>query len=310
MVQNLSNEMDVALAQTTTFLCRVWELTLANGEVYRFTDLTRDVVYDGQTWKYDPGIRVSSIVISSGGQPDNAQIEVTTAAQFLSQNRIRQGSLKSATFNMWAIDWRDPDLYGPIPLFSGGTGTTKFNNKGKVDIGLNSDVSGGASKIGELYSRQCRAQLGDARCKVNIEALKIGFTIDTITDNGYGFTATEMFATSLDHFKFGKVVWTAGLNDTLQDEIKANVPGEGRVVLSLYPRNPLVVGDTGFAYPGCDFQVQTCGNRFANLANYRGEPYVPPPNITIFSGLALVQVRAGDLNYMQYAPTGVSAGNA
>jgi len=284
-MQNLNNNMDVALLQGTTYLCRIWKLVLTNGQEFRFTDLDTDVVYDNELYSYDPGVLVSSIVMSSGGQSDNAQIEVTTAAAFLSQNRIRQGALKNATFDMWAVDHRDPDFYGLIPLFSGGTATTKFNNKGRVDIGLNSDIGGGSSsRIGELYQRQCRAQLGDARCKIDLEAIKVAFTIDTITDNGYGFTASELVGTADGRLKFGKVIWTGGLNDTMQDEIKANTSATGKAVLSLYPRNPLVIGDTGFAYPGCDFQVTTCGDKFGNLANFRGEPYVPPPTITVFSG--------------------------
>jgi len=288
MVQNLDNDMDVALAQSTTFLCRIWELTCDNGEVFRFTDLTRDIVYGGDTYLYDPGIRVSSIVISSGGQPDNAQVEVVAAANFLPMARIRQGGLANATFNIWAVDWRNPDFYGLIELFGGTVSTIKFNNKNKVAIGVNSDNGGTNQLIGERYSRQCRAQLGDARCGVNLAALGVSFTIDSIADGGYSFLASELTALASDYLKFGKVVWDGGNNDTLTDEIKANVTGTGSVRLSLYPRNPLVIGDTGIVYPGCDFQVSTCGDKFANLFNFRGEPYVPPPNIMVFSGLSAV----------------------
>lgn len=287
MVQNLSNEMDAALAETTTYLCRIWELTTDNGKVHRFTDSVRDVVFGGNTYKYDPGIRVSSIVISSGGQPDNAQVEVVASENFLPMARIRQGGLANAVFNIWAVDWRDPDFYGPIKLFGGTTSTIKFNNKNRVSIGVNSDNGGTNQTIGERYSRQCRAQLGDDRCKVDLEAIKVSFEIDTITDQGYGFTASELVGIADGRFKFGRILWTSGLNDTLQDEVKESYT-TGRAVLSLYPRNPLVLGDTGFLYPGCDFQVTTCGNKFANLVNFRGEPYVPPPNIVVFSGLSAV----------------------
>lgn len=287
MVQNISNDLELALAQTTTYLCRIWELTCDNGEVFRFTDLTEDIVYDGETYKYDPGIRVSSIVITSGGQPDNAQIEVVASENFLPMARIRNGGLSKATFKLWVIDWRDPDFYGALELFGGMTSTIKFNNKNRVSLSVNSDNGEDAQSIGERYSRQCRAQLGDERCKVNLEALKIAFTVDTITDNGYGFTAPELVGVTDARFKFGRILWTSGFNDTLQDEVKESF-ATGRAVMSLYPRNPVVPGDTGFIYPGCDFQVSTCGDKFGNLVNFRGEPYVPPPNIIVFSGLSAV----------------------
>ena len=281
--------MDAVHAESTTYLCRIWQLKLANGQVFYFTDQNNDVTFGGNVYSFDPGITVSAVVKSSGGQPDNAQVEVTTSAQFMSTNRLRQGALKNASFDIWIVDWRDPDHYGPINLFSGGVGELKFDNKGMIDLGLNGNIGGGAqSKIGELYSQQCRARLGDARCKFDLEAAKVAVTVDTILDNGYSFTSASMAGQADDYFKFGKVVWATGLNAGLSDEIKANVNASGKVTMTLYPRNPMVVGDTGDAYPGCDFLVSTCGAKFNNLNNFRGEPYVPPSSVYIFSGLSPV----------------------
>lgn len=288
-MQVLSNEMDAALAQSTTYLCRIWKLTLANGQEFFFTDQNNDVVYDGNTYSFDPGITVSAVVKSAGGQPDNAQVEVTTSAQFMTTNRLRQGSLKNASFDIWVVDWRDPDHYGPIALFSGGVGELKFDNKGMIDLGLNGSIGGGVqSNIGELYAQQCRARLGDARCKFDLEAVKVAVEIDTIEDSGYSFTAADMIGKTTDYYKFGNVLWATGLNAGLTDEIKANVNASGKVTLILYPRNPMVVGDTGHVYPGCDYLVSTCKTKFDNLNNFRGEPYVPPSTVYIFSGLSPV----------------------
>lgn len=284
-MQNLSSAMDAALLQDTTFLCRIWKLTLLNGSVFRFTDLTRDLTVGGELYKFDPGVKVSAVVKSSGGQPDNAQVEITTSAEFLSLNRLRQGAIKNAAFDMWIVDWRDPDTYGLISLFSGGTGTIKFNDKGSIDVGLNGDIgSGTQSVIGELYSRQCRARLGDTRCKFDLDAAGVAFTVASILDGGYSITATELAGQATDYFKFGKIVWATGLNANLSDEIKSNTTGTGKATLLIYPRNPIIIGDTGTIFPGCDFQVETCGNKFNNLNNFRGEPYVPPPTTYVFSG--------------------------
>jgi len=303
-MQNLTNQMDTALAASTTYLCRIWKLTLANGQEFFFTDLTRDITVGGQVYKYDPGISVSAVVKSSGGQPDNAQISLTTSAEFMTTNRLRQGSIKNATFDMWIVDWRDPDFYGLIDLFGGGVAEQKYNNKGQIDLGLNSNIGGGTqSLIGEVYSKQCRALLGDSRCKFDLEGAKVAIEVESIADNGYSFVSSNLIGTEDDYFKFGKVLWDTGLNSGLNDEVKANVNASGKVTLVLYPRNPLVIGDTGFIYPGCDYQVSTCGAKFNNLLNFRGEPYVPPPNVFIFSGLSPTAGSATG-NYMNYAPAG------
>lgn len=296
-MQTLTNEMDAALAETLTYLCRIWKLVLANGEEFFFTDLTTDIIVGGQLYQYDPGVKVSAVVRSAGGQPDNTQVEVTTSANFMKQNRLRQGALKRASFEMWIVDHRDPDHYGLISLFSGGTGEMKYDDKGRVSLGLNGNIGGGSSNIGELYSQQCRAQLGDARCKFDLEAAKIAVEVTGLADGGYSFIADELIGAADDYYKFGKVVWETGFNAGLSDELKANVGSTGKATLTLYPRNPVALGDTGFVYPGCDFLVQTCGDKFNNIFNFRGEPYVPPSTITVFSGLSPV---AGQSSYAPY----------
>ena len=311
-MQILPGQIAATLQGSTTYLCRLWTLTLQNGDIYRFTDLTRDVVFGGETYVYDPGIRVSSVVISSGGQPDNAQIEVTTADSFLPLVRIRQGALKNSTFELWAVDWRDPDFYGKIELFSGSTSEVKYNNKGRVDVGVNSDNGAGPSLIGERYSRQCRAKFGDARCKFPIEDHTLAFTVSAVYGDGYKFAATEFIGpggmSEDDIYQFGAIVWTTGLNATLRDEVKNSriLVDSGEITLSLYPRNPVGLGDTGVAYFGCDFNVFTCQHRYHNAVNYRGEPYVPPPQVTVYAGKPIQSERVFESNIkvLTYADAG------
>ena len=38
-------------------------------------------------------------------------------------------------------------------------------------------------------------------------------------------------------------------------------------------------GDAFTVYAGCDHTQGTCQGRFNNLANFRGFPYVPPPEL-------------------------------
>lgn len=283
-MQPISSQLSTALAQELTFLCRIWKLELANGTVFRFTDLDRDLVHNGDVYKCDPGIRVSSVV-SSREQSDNAEITVVASADFLSKNRLRQGTLDGAAFTLWVTDWRAPNTYGLLELFAGETSEVSFHDKGKARIGLISDNSSGATNIGETYSRFCRAKLGDARCKVNLAALGVDFTVLTITDDGYGFTATALGGVIDNYLKFGHVDWLTGNNSTLKDELTSNTQSLNKAVLASTPRNPITIGDTGKVFPGCDKTVEMCGPRFGNLVNFRGEPYVPSPGVIVFVGL-------------------------
>lgn len=282
-MQNIGANLANAVAQELTYLCRIWKLELANGTVFRFTDLDRDLIYDGEVYECDPGVRVSSVVVSRE-QSDNAEVSVAASANFLSKTRLHQGALDGASFTLWVTDWRNPDFYGLIELFAGQTGELKFHDKGKANIGLTSDLGGGIKNIGEAYSRFCRAQLGDARCKVNLPALGVSITVLTVTDNGYGFTASALSGLTDNYLKFGRVNWLTGNNANLGDELASNVQSTSKAVIATTPRNPIAVGDTGTVFPGCDKTVEMCGPRFNNLLNFRGEPYAPASGQAIFVG--------------------------
>jgi uncharacterized phage protein (TIGR02218 family) len=276
-MRNVPANLAGAINQPLTFLTRIWELTLTNGTTYYFTDLNRDLIFDGETYLFDPGIRCSAVSMSSIGNQSNATIEARTDGNFLSMARVRQGALDGASFNLRVVDWRDPDYYGSLALFSGSVTDVKFHNKGKIKIELDGSIAGGTVTIGELYSRTCRAKLGDVRCKVDLDALAVAFTVATVLDNGYSFTATALVGLGDDRFKFGRIQWTVGNNTDFSDEVKSNVSSSGKASLALTARNPILPADEGLIYPGCDFQVSTCFNKFNNLANFRGEPYVPSP---------------------------------
>jgi uncharacterized phage protein (TIGR02218 family) len=52
-----------------------------------------------------------------------------------------------------------------------------------------------------------------------------------------------------------------------------------RLVLPLaFPYTPQV-GDTFTLTAGCDHRKDTCKNKFNNLVNFRGEPFVPGQDI-------------------------------
>jgi len=288
MSQTFSGAMTTALAQELTFLCRIWELVLTSGETFYFTDNNENVTYNGQLYKFDPGIQVSAIAAAAGAVDNNCTVTVSTSANFLTMARIRQGALDSAQFDLYVIDWRAPDTYGRIERFSGYVSDVSFHDKGAVVLELTGDIrAGGKTTIGELYSRTCRALLGDNRCKVDLEPLATDVTITNVSVDGYTITATELVGMTSSFLKFGKIKWATGLNIGLEDELKDN-SDIGTAELMYTPRNPVAIGDTGRVYPGCDKQVETCGVKFANLLNFRGEPYaqdqviisvgVPAPN--------------------------------
>jgi hypothetical protein len=70
------------------------------------------------------------------------------------------------------------------------------------------------------------------------------------------------------------------------DELRMITAHSGNVVTLVDSVADLVVGATVTLWPGCSRTVNHCQNKFSNLANYGGLPYLPAKNP--FSGDALV----------------------
>jgi uncharacterized phage protein (TIGR02218 family) len=276
-MKTLPGALTTEITDETTHLCRIWDLRLSSGTFLRFTDLTQDIVVGGNTYIADPGISISALAATSqGGQ--NAQIDVVLGVSAITEGMIRRGQLDNATFTLRAVHWPNPSL-GTISLFVGSLADIEWHDRDKATITVRSGLAAkSGSTAGEVYSRTCRANLGDSRCKVNLPALSTSGSVTVVSASGLILTVPALAAIATNYFALGVVEWTAGDNLGLIDEISASVTGTGVVTLALPPRFPVVVGNVGTFRPGCNKEAVICNSKFGNLLNFRGEPYAPPPN--------------------------------
>ncbi len=76
-------------------------------------------------------------------------------------------------------------------------------------------------------------------------------------------------------FAGGVLTWESGANAGRSIEVKAWTQTAGQIELFLPMGYAIGVGDLFRIHPGCDKRLDTCIARFANVLNFRGEPYVP-----------------------------------
>jgi hypothetical protein len=74
-------------------------------------------------------------------------------------------------------------------------------------------------------------------------------------------------------FDLGTVTFTSGANTGVSRTVKTYQPGS--LAFSLPWPNTPAPGDTFTAYAGCDKQQSTCNSKFANVAHFSAEPFVP-----------------------------------
>jgi hypothetical protein len=90
---------------------------------------------------------------------------------------------------------------------------------------------------------------------------------------GYGSPIVTPLGGTSGYFDYGVLTFTTGLNTGLSMEVKSYTVGQ--IVLQLPFPYAVAAGDTYSLTAGCDRSFATCKDRFNNVLNFRGEPYVP-----------------------------------
>ena len=76
-------------------------------------------------------------------------------------------------------------------------------------------------------------------------------------------------------FAGGVLAWESGANAGRAMEVIDWVQASATITLFLPMGFAIATGDRFSLHPGCDKRLDTCIGRFANVLNFRGEPYLP-----------------------------------
>lgn len=100
-------------------------------------------------------------------------------------------------------------------------------------------------------------------------------TVATVTDDRvFAIAVTEPRAVD-GWFTYGAVTFESGNNSGLSMEVKGWTQSTSLVELFITMPFQVTVGDRLRLYAGCDKRLTTCINKFDNVVNFRGFPYVP-----------------------------------
>ena len=121
-----------------------------------------------------------------------------------------------------------------------------------------------------LYQPTCVRALYDSGCGLQRSAWGTAGAVAA------GSSATRIVWAAADpKFVQGTLAFTSGVLAGQTVGVKAISTG---ALALAYPLAAVpAVGDSFTAYPGCDRTQATCAAKFANTANFRGFPFVPPP---------------------------------
>jgi uncharacterized phage protein (TIGR02218 family) len=161
-----------------------------------------------------------------------------------------------------------------VGLFAGRVGPSK-SSRYESALTVNSDSELLNVMVPRnVYQPGCSNTLFDAACSLVKSSFAASATASSATDATGRIFSTGL-AQAASYFAQGWAVGVTGPNAGVGRTIKAFAGG---VITTIQPwPSPVAVGNTFTVYPGCDKQQATCSAKFSNLANFRGQPYVPAP---------------------------------
>jgi uncharacterized phage protein (TIGR02218 family) len=274
-VRSIPAALQAHLSGGLTTLATCWQLTRRDAVVLCFTDHDRDIVVpdtgDGVAGTYLTAVGYTGSRITSQADLSVDSLEVTAIldASAITEADLRAGLYDLAEVRLFAVNWADPSQ-GIIRLRRGWLGeVTTTGATAKAELrGMAQALQ---QTIGETYTPACRADLGDTRCGVTLASVTATGTVtaaasqSVFTDSARGEAA--------GWFDFGLLTWTSGANNGRAMEVKTFAGGVFTLVQAM--PSAIAVGDSYSVYAGCDKRLATCGDKFSNVVNFRGEPYIP-----------------------------------
>ncbi|MEX8520077.1 MAG: DUF2163 domain-containing protein [Leptothrix sp. (in: b-proteobacteria)] len=266
----------------------LFTITLVGGTVLRYTSLDQPITVNGNTFTLGPSIKRSKVRVSVGIRVDNLTIELAADASVLVGGVPIIQALKAGAFDGARVllerAFYDTSLVvqGTVALFSGRVGQVQASrSSATIDVLSDSELLD-VMVPGEVYQPGCRNSLFDAQCTVVKASYSAPLAASTVTD-AQRSTFSVVGSATANYYEMGVITFTSGANNGLSRTIKSATIGGGNTAFTVISpwTYAVAIGDTFVATPGCDKTYATCGARFANTGNFRGEPEIPAPETVI-----------------------------
>lgn len=178
-MRTISTALTNHLAGEVLTVATLWKIVRTDGQVFGFTDHDQDLTVGGVTYASTGGHTSSAIVWSDDLSISNQEVTAVFDSSAIDAQDVAAGLWDYAAVTLYLVNYADVSM-GVLPLTTGVLGqfVTKRSQFVAELRGLAQLLS---QEIGALYSATCRAQLGDARCKVNLAPITFTGTVTGVT---------------------------------------------------------------------------------------------------------------------------------
>jgi uncharacterized phage protein (TIGR02218 family) len=248
-----------------------WRVLRRDGVTLGFTGHDRDLWLDGVLHRAAPGMLPSAVRRTADLGPDSVDIEGALTHGAISAADLGAGLFDGARVQLGVVDWESGEsavLYrgeiGAIAEEAGRFSAELLSAKAQLEI-----------DPVPRTSPTCRAQFCGAGCTLSAARFTHELRVAAVdfAANAVSFAGAPAAAL----FRDGGLRWIEGLQAGLANAV---VEVEGPMLVLEQALDPdLAEGALARVREGCDHTIATCRTRFANSANFQGEPFVPGNDI-------------------------------
>jgi uncharacterized phage protein (TIGR02218 family) len=272
--------MQAKLDASVSTFCNCWRLARKDGTVMGFTDHDRDLVFAGVVFRADSGLSATQAEASLGLAIGSGEALGALRSDGIDEADLANGLYDGASVEIWLVDWSNVE---DRLLIDAATIGEVRRSEFAFSAELRSLAHLFDQPHGDSFQRGCSADLGDARCKVDVSTAAFRASGVVVEASGGAFVASLSGVFDDDFFTGGRLTFNSGANSGARATIKSHRRAGDDASLALWA--PLAAevapGDAFALAAGCDKAAETCQGKFANIVNFRGFPHMPGNDLVI-----------------------------
>lgn len=259
--------MSIWLKEELTTVAFCWRVERRDGVAVGLTSHDRDLPIDGLVHRASPGMTPSAIRREEGFEAETGDIAGALSSGEIREEDLLAGRWDGARVRLFAVDWTD--VGRRVELSEGVLGAVEVRDGG-FTAELRGVAAGLERPVAEQTSPECRAELGDRRCRVPMAGRRRFARVVACEGAAVTLDAPEPAANA---YGGGRLRWFDGANAGLEAAV-ARSAGAG-VTLRAPPMFEPEAGALLELVEGCGKSLAECAGRFGNALNFRGEPFLP-----------------------------------
>jgi len=254
-----------------------WRICRFDGVTLGFTSHDADLWFDGVLHQAAPGMMPAAIRRTAGFDDDSAEVQGAISHEAIGSFDLLAGRFDQASIVVGLVDWQSLEQQ---PIYSG-------------VIGSVSDEAG--SFVAELQSRKSELQRDPTprtspTCRANFCGLGCGLSAAhyeheamLISHNLSDNTVMMGMAIAGERVIGGALRWLDGPYAGLAMGV---IGLDGDALLLDRPMDvALAAGLRAVIREGCDHTLASCAERFGNVVNFQGEPFLPGNDLVLRYGV-------------------------